>query len=357
MADVGPRIGPGRVTTGQDDDHRLPPQMTHDDAGFQPTRPDLARDLRAPGTPPRGQTQSAGAPAADRRSFGHGLLMLALGAHAPRPGRACPVQRGGNGIVQRPTADAPAQGLAHPAALARVFAADVKPRLEVPAEEQATYSHALRQQLERAGVAIERPQWLVLVDRSARVQAAMVWWVDATGAAGLVGATPASTGRPSGFEHFATPLGVFAHTLDNPDFRAEGTVNALGIRGYGERGMRVYDFGWVVAERGWAPGSQEMRLQMHATDPVHLEPRLGTRASKGCIRVPARLNTLLDRWGVLDADYDAAGAATGRWHWVLRPNRIPTPWAGRWLVVVETDRAQRPIWSEPPAQARRPHQQ
>lgn len=306
--------------------------------------------------PPRGQTGSAVAPTADRRSFGHGLLMLALGANAPRPGRACPVQRGGDGTVRRPTADAPAQRLAHPAALARVFAADVQPRLEVPAEEQATYSRALRQQLERTGVHIERPQWLVLVDRSARVQVAMVWWVDATGAAGLVGATPASTGRPSGFEHFATPLGVFAHTLDNPDFRAEGTVNALGIRGYGERGMRVYDFGWVVAERGWAPGSQAMRLQMHATDPMHLEPRLGTRASKGCIRVPARLNTLLDRWGVLDADYDAAGAATGRWHWVLRPDRIPTPWAGRWLVVVETDRAQRPIWSEPPAQARRPHQ-
>ncbi|MGA1286854.1 MAG: L,D-transpeptidase, partial [Rubrivivax sp.] len=237
--------------------------------------------------------------------------------------------------------------LPHPAALTRVFATEVQHRLEVPADEQARYACALLLQLDRARVCMDRPQWLVLVDRSAQVQAAMVWWVDAAGATGLVGATPASTGRPWGFEHFATPLGVFAHTLENPDFRAEGTVNALGIRGYGERGMRVYDFGWVLAERGWAPGSQPMRLQLHATDPLHLEPRLGTRASKGCIRVPARLNTLLDRWGVLDADYDAAAAATGRGHWVLRPDRILTPWAGRWLVVVETDRAQRPAWTIP----------
>ena len=56
--------------------------------------------------------------------------------------------------------------------------------------------------------------------------------------------------------------------------RAEGTRNALGIRGYGERGMRVYDFGWVMGDRGWGTGGRSaMRLQMHATD-----PSLGTAA-------------------------------------------------------------------------------
>lgn len=304
------------------------------------------------GPTPRMQTEGAVLSSASRRALGHRWLVVALAALTRHQARASAAFADRDANTPPRTAEALEDTLSHPSALARVFDAVVRPRLQVPAGEQAVYARLLWRRLDEARVRIERPQWLVLVDRSAQVQAAMVWWVDAEGTTGLVGATPASTGRPSGFEHFATPLGVFAHTLDHPDFRAEGTVNALGIRGYGERGMRVYDFGWVMAERGWAPGAQAMRLQMHATDPVHLEPRLGTRASKGCIRVPASLNTLLDRWGVLDADYDAAAAATGRAPWVLRPDRITTPWAGRWLVVVETSRSAKPDWSEPRAAAR-----
>lgn len=236
---------------------------------------------------------------------------------------------------------------ARPADLAAVFDATVTRRLELPEPEQAVYRLRLWRAIAAAGVVIDRPQFAVLVDRSAQVQAAMVWWVDGDGGAGLVGAAPASTGRPSGFEHFETPLGVFEHSLANPDFRAEGTRNELGVRGYGERGMRVYDFGWVTARRGWAPGEQPMRLQMHATDPALLEPRLGRRESKGCIRIPAQLNRLIDRYGVLDAAYDEALAA-GRLFWVLRPDRVPTPWAGRWLVVIDSERSERPDWSPPP---------
>jgi len=306
----------------------------------------------AAGTPPQKQTGRSVLSTASRRAFGHRWLIVALAALARHQARAVAALADRDANTSPRTDEALEDTLVHPSALARVFDAIVRPRLQVPADEQAVYARLLWRQLDAARVRIDRPQWLVLVDRSVHVQTVMVWWGDAGGAAGLVGAAPASTGRPSGFEHFATPLGVFAHTPDNPDFRAEGTVNALGIRGYGERGMRVYDFGWVMADRGWAPGAQAMRLQMHATDPVHLEPRLGTRASKGCIRVPASLNTLLDRWGVLDADYDAAAAATGRAPRVLRPDRITTPWAGRWLVVVETSRSGKPDWSEPGAAAR-----
>lgn len=46
-----------------------------------------------------------------------------------------------------------------------------------------------------------------------------------------------------------------------------------------------------------------MRLQMHATDPDLLERRLGSAQSKGCIRIPASLNRLIDCYGVLDAEY------------------------------------------------------
>ncbi|MFO1273592.1 MAG: L,D-transpeptidase [Rubrivivax sp.] len=236
-----------------------------------------------------------------------------------------------------------------PAELAAAYESQVRPRLALPPEEQAAYEKRLRQALAAAGVVLERPQFVLLVDRSAQVQAILVWWLAPDGASLLVGASPVSTGRPSGFEHFETPLGVFAHSLANPDFRAEGTKNEFGIRGYGAKGMRVFDFGWVVAARGWAPGEQAMRLQMHATDPDRLEPRLGRRESKGCIRIPATLNRLIDHHGLLDADYEAA--PPGRPLWVLKPDRDPTPWSGRWLVVVDSGRSARPDWALPLAAA------
>jgi hypothetical protein len=37
--------------------------------------------------------------------------------------------------------------------------------------------------------------------------------------------------------------------------RTEGTYNENPIRGYGVRGMRAFDFGWVPAKRGWGGGS------------------------------------------------------------------------------------------------------
>lgn len=242
---------------------------------------------------------------------------------------------------------APAAPITRPAELAAIYAQEVTPQLVLPEAEQLGYAASLRQALQAAGVAIERAQFVVLVDRSAAVQAVMVWWLAPDGTSLLIGASPVSTGRPAGFEHFETPTGVFEHSLANPDFRAEGTRNEFGIRGYGRQGMRVFDFGWVMAERAWAPGAQPMRLQMHATDPDRLEPRLGQRESKGCIRIPARLNALLDRYAVLDAAYDEALAA-GWTFWLLRADREPTAWSGRWLVVVDSRRDDRPGWSPDP---------
>ena len=86
-----------------------------------------------------------------------------------------------------------------------------------------------------------------------------------------------------------------------------------------------------------------MRLQLHATDPDMLEPRFGSAASKGCIRVSASLNQFLDKYGLLDADYEAA-MERGVQLWVLREDRAPTAWSGRYLIVVESERTQRPSW-------------
>ena len=165
------------------------------------------------------------------------------------------------------------------------------------------------------------------------------WWCD--------GASPVSTGKPGRFEHFLTPTGVFEHTIDNSDFFAEGTRNEFGIRGYGRAGMRVYDFGWRTGDKGWGGGGEgTLRLQMHATDPDLLEKKLGTPQSKGCIRIPATLNTFIDHYGILDGDYEKA-MTEGMTFWVLSKTREATPWSGRFLVVVDTGRSKRPTWSRP----------
>ncbi|MGZ5092152.1 MAG: hypothetical protein ACXWCY_25560 [Burkholderiales bacterium] len=106
------------------------------------------------------------------------------------------------------------------------FAIEVTMRLEVPQTEREFYAEALRRSLAEHGLPGLRLQYALLVDRSPAVQSASIYWLDADGAAHFVGATRASTGRPGAYDHFYTPRGVFAHTVDNMDFRAEGTRNA-----------------------------------------------------------------------------------------------------------------------------------
>lgn len=147
------------------------------------------------------------------------------------------------------------------------------------------------------------PQHVLLVDRHAKVQAALLY-----------------------------------RTLPGGGWRSEGTLNGNGILGYGRKAMRVYDFGWVAQVRGWGDHAVgTMRLQVHSTDPAQLEPWLGAARSKGCIRVPATFDDFMDRRGVLDADCEQA-LAEGREFWVLRPDREATRWPGRYLVVVDSER-------------------
>jgi hypothetical protein len=239
--------------------------------------------------------------------------------------------------------------------LTALYRAQVDLRLELPAAEATRYAGLAEDALARAGVRPEQAQYIAVVDRDPRVQAFLLYWRSSAGEYRWIGASPVSTGRPGSFDHFATPLGVFDHTPDNPDFRAEGTLNDNGIRGYGAKGLRVYDFGWQTAPKGWGDGAvTQMRLQMHATDPDALERRMGSAQSKGCVRIPASLNRLLDHYAVLDAAYQELIAA-GHRLWVLPPERQPVPDAGRYLVVLDSQRQERPQWSPAPGQrSRRP---
>lgn len=231
------------------------------------------------------------------------------------------------------------------AELAPLFEREIDRRLDLPVEERGRYAGFLAAELEQSALSGLQPQFFVLVDRNPRVQAIMIYWQSASGEYFFIGASLASTGRPGEFEHFQTPVGVFEHTIAHFDFRSEGTKNSMGIRGYGEKGMRVYDFGWEQARRGWGRGGESpMRLQMHSTDPDLLERQIGRPQSKGCIRIPATLNVFIDRYGLLDADYEWA-MLEGKNIWVLRPDRESTAWSGRYLVIVDSQRTRRPDWA------------
>ncbi len=233
--------------------------------------------------------------------------------------------------------------------LRKRFAQEVTRRLNVPASEQRAYGARLQTALADADLGDLAGEYVAMVDRAPNVQALFIYFRATPANAWLmIGASPVGTGLPGKYDHFLTPLGVFHHSPDNMDFRAEGTTNENGIRGYGRRDMRIYDFGWVDGERGWGKGGvSPMRFQMHATDPDRLESLLGIRHSKGCVRIPASLNTFFDRHGLLDDDYQARVEA-GKSLWVLRRDRDITPIAGRYLVVIDSARKARPAWSPLP---------
>ena len=203
-----------------------------------------------------------------------------------------------------------------------------------------------------SGQTINRPQLLVVVDRNPVVQQMRIVLARPDGAWESLGGTNVSKGQTGRFDYYLTPTGVFLHTDAILDWRAEGTFNAQHIRGLGLKGMRVWDFGWQRATKGWLTGEEgDIRLLLHATDPDYLERRLGRPASKGCIGVPAAMNRFLDRHGILDADYERAAKDDPRFEALLIADRTPTPLAGDALVVVDSAEASAARLNAPDAAA------
>ena len=192
--------------------------------------------------------------------------------------------------------------------------------------------------LQGGSAGVDHAQLLVMVDRSPSVQAMRIVAADPAGEWQVVGGDRVSTGKPGRKEHFKTPVGVFLNTTAILGYRAEGTYNENHIRGLGVHGMRVWDFGWQTTENWRQRGATtKIRLEMHATDPSVLEPRIGRPDSEGCVRLHGVMNRFLDRHGVIDADLEQAAQDGDRGFAALLPHgRQPTPLAGNALVVVDS---------------------
>jgi hypothetical protein len=222
--------------------------------------------------------------------------------------------------------------------LRAALAAEVPQRTTCGDAADTTWIEPARLTVAAAATIIDRPQLLVVVDRNPKVQQLCIILARPDAPWLVIGGSKVSTGQAGRFDYYITPTGVFPHTQAILDYRAEGTFNENGIRGLGLKGMRVWDFGWQTAVKGWRADREpgDIRLLLHATDPDFLEQRLGRPASQGCVRVPAAMNRFLDRHGVLDASYEQAARTDGRIREILPVDRRPTPLAGDFLVVIDS---------------------
>ncbi|OUI86033.1 L,D-transpeptidase [Acetobacter tropicalis] len=219
------------------------------------------------------------------------------------------------------------------------FRHEVPVALKVPTVRKEAWIALAQKQLELASYPLDRPQVLVIVDRNPAVQRlCLMLALPHSSDWQVIGSTKVSTGTTGRKFYYITPTGVFVNTADILGYRALGTKNANGIMGNGIKGMRVWDFGWQWAEKGWLPSREkgQIRLEMHATDPVYLESRLGHVASEGCIRIPASLNVFIDKHGLIDAEYERMATVDIRFRALLRKDRVASPLAGAAVVVVDT---------------------
>lgn len=219
------------------------------------------------------------------------------------------------------------------AGIREVFAAAVpeKYRMVLTPEMQIAETAAIKSYPEVQ--ALVAPEFLVVVNRHPNVQSMSVVITDGK-AVEFIGSAKVSTGHLNRKLYFQTPIGIFENKREFGNYRAEGTKNENGVRGLGRKGMRVFDFGWQDSVASWgARGPASIRLQMHATDPDLLESRLGTPASKGCVRIQTGVNAFIDQYGVLDKHY--VGSETEAAGWVVSKIKKMDKYDGRYMVVME----------------------
>lgn len=180
-------------------------------------------------------------------------------------------------------------------------------------------------------------QYFIVVDSSFKKQNLMLAFWDSTTQSFQLSSNLAkiSTGRTGKVHHYITPTGWLEQIPENGTYRAQGTKNSNGIRGYGVKGMRVWDFGWQNAYTGWMkrPEVHQIRMQMHATDPQFLEQRLGNPASQGCIRLSSEINQFLDNHAIIDKNIENSSMS-----WSLKKVRNKVENQGSFVLIVNTDK-------------------
>lgn len=194
------------------------------------------------------------------------------------------------------------------------------------------------------------PEFIFIVDRNPKRNIGLLYISDGSfDNTTLVGAVPVSTGTTGRYHHYLSPLGWFRKNARPLDYRAMGTKNEKGIRGNGSKGMRVFDFGWHDSVKGWQANEEisPIRFQVHATDPLFLEPRLGKPASKGCIRIPEQFNKFMDIFGVFDRELEAVADTDALVKSTLSPYKVKTPWSGRDMLVIDTGVTKQPAKNVP----------
>jgi hypothetical protein len=216
--------------------------------------------------------------------------------------------------------------------MAQLYAQRVTRRLAVPENELALYGGMTEMLLMAEQRRLIEPQYLLVVDNNPQVQAALLFWRLWAGSYRFIGASPVSTGGPVRPDHFETPQGVFAQApgtdvMGGPG--CEATRPAMCRRD----GPRVYDFGWQRARSATGRGRlMSMRLQALAAEP-RAERKLGLAISNGCVLLPASLVAFLDEYGLLDGPRD---------------DGMQLPYRGRYMMVLDSERLDRPEWSPAP---------
>ena len=212
-----------------------------------------------------------------------------------------------------------ANGVCTPRELSRRYAALVDRQLRVPGNEALIYGGLAENELAGFREAPTGPQYMLVVDSCAAVQAAFLFWRLLPGRYELIGASPASTGNPERAGCVQTPQGVFAQAEVEYGRRMTG---------------RVYDFGVQRTRKLGTSAFSQLRLQARAASGP-TGAMLGRPQSDGCILLPPGMVAFLDQFGVLDAGRRDAVTPTGE----------ALPFAGRYLVVVDSERDDRPEWA------------
>ena len=214
-----------------------------------------------------------------------------------------------------------ADGVCTPRELARRYAAVVDRQLRMPDNEVLIYGGLAETELAAFAGSLSGPQYMLVVDSCPSVQAAFLFWRLLPGRYELIGASPASTGNPEQAGCVQTPQGVFAQA--DVEFGRKMT-------------SRVYDFGRQrTRRRGGVRGEvSELRLQARAATGA-TGALLGRVQSDGCILLPPGMVAFLDQFGVLDQGRRDAVTPAGE----------SLPFAGRYLVVVDSERDERPEWA------------